>query len=107
MFGGSHHRRSAQIVLDLIKSLLLFCPPSKLSIILQPKYRGECINFSRQISNESPQIINLAKETLHILFTCWSLHFLNSFYLLGINFYTIFMNNETQELASRYTKSTF
>jgi predicted RNA-binding protein with PUA-like domain len=53
------------------------------------------------------QVIDLAKEFLHISLACWSLHLLYSFYLFGINFYAILMNNETQKLPSRYTKSTF
>ena len=81
-------------MLDLLKRFLLFCPPSEINVILQSKDRCKSIKFPRQISYESPQIINLEMELLRISLTFRNQNFLDNFNFLKIYFYAILINNE-------------
>src|SRR6266498_1666119 len=86
--------------------LLAVFPPSEVIIALQPKDPSECINFSLQVGYKSSQVIDFAKKLLHVLLAGRSFYLLDSFYLLWVNLYAVLMNNEAQELPSRYTKDT-
>src|SRR6185503_3376949 len=82
-------------------------PPSKFSFVFQPKNKSKSIYLSGQIRYKSSQEIHFAQKLLQIFLASGSLHFLHGFNSLWINLYAFLMNNEAQELPSRYTKSTF
>src|SRR6185503_9855374 len=86
---------------------LAILPPSKFSLVLQLKNRSKSIYLSGQIRYKSSQVIHLAQKLLQVFLASRSLYFLHGFNSLWINLYALLMNNEAQELPSRYTKSTF
>src|SRR6185312_11671937 len=79
---------------------------SKFSFVLQPKNRSKSIYLSEKIRYKPFQIIHLAQKLLQIFLASRSLYFFHGFNSLWINLYALLMNNEAQELPSRYTKST-